>query len=256
MLKAMTAHLLIITGSSRGLGAALTALSLQPGHQLLGMARQHNADLQGQADGAGVPLTQWQIDLADAPAAAARLQQWLHGFDGQAVASVTLINNAGLVGLPAPLHKVPLAMLSAAMRVGLEAALLLSAAFLSSTDGWPGQRRIMNISSGLGRRTMAGSAAYCAAKAGMDHFSRALALEQASLPNGARVESVAPGVIDTDMQAELRGADAADFPEREMFAQLKANGQLLSPTDCARQLLARLNRADFGQDPVTDIRQP
>jgi hypothetical protein len=61
-------------------------------------------------------------------------------------------------------------------------------------------------------------------------------------------------VIDTDMQAQLRGADAALFPERERFAQLHAAGQLLSPADCARQLLARLDRPDFGQEPIADIR--
>jgi NAD(P)-dependent dehydrogenase (short-subunit alcohol dehydrogenase family) len=101
---------------------------------------------------------------------------------------------------------------------------------------------------------MAGSAAYCAAKAGMDHFSRAVALEEAARPNGARIVSIAPGVIDTDMQAELRGADPALFPERERFAQLQAGGQLLSPADCAAQLLARLDRPDFGSEPIADIR--
>ncbi|OYU71946.1 MAG: short-chain dehydrogenase, partial [Burkholderiales bacterium PBB5] len=97
-------------------------------------------------------------------------------------------------------------------------------------------------------------AAYCAAKAGMDHFSRAVALEQAALPHGARIVSMAPGVIDTDMQAELRGADAAHFPERARFAALQANGQLMSPAACASALLARLARADFGDEAVADIR--
>ncbi len=255
MLAAMNQHLTIVTGSSRGLGAALVARRLLPGHRVLGIARGHNAALQARADAAGIQLEQWAMDLVDAPAAAQRLQDWLAGIDGAGLASATLINNAGLVGAPAVLDRVPLATLSAAMRVGLESALLLCAAFLAATDGWTARRRVMNISSGLGRRAMAGSAAYCAAKAGMDHFSRAVALEQAGRPNGARVESIAPGVIDTDMQAELRGADPALFPEREMFAQLHAQGQLTSPADCAAQLIARLERADFGDEVITDIRQ-
>ena len=257
MLGAMTLHLSIITGSSRGLGAALLAQRLQAGHRVLGIARQRNAELQVRAEQTGGLLEQWTLDLLDAPSAAQRLQDWLASQHGGSFASVTLINNAGVVGTPAPLGQVPLAELSLAMRAGLEAALLLSSAFLAATADaarWPGARRIMNISSGLGRRAMAGSAAYCAAKAGMDHFSRAVALEQAALPNGARIVSIAPGVIDTDMQAQLRGADPTLFPERERFVQLQAGGQLMSAADCARQLLARLDHADFGKEPIADIR--
>jgi len=257
MLGRMAQHLTIVTGSSRGLGAALVAQRLQPGHRVLGIARRANAELQARAEAAGLALEQWTLDLGDAVAAAQRLQAWLAGLDGRTFASATLINNAGLVGTPAPLDRVPLDQLSQALRAGLEAPLLLTGVFLAATAdaaAWPGARRVMNISSGLGRRAMAGSAAYCAAKAGMDHFSRAVAMEQAALPHGARIVSIAPGVIDTDMQAELRGADAALFPERARFAQLHAGGQLTSPADCAAQLLARLERADFGSEPIADVR--
>lgn len=247
--------LYIVTGSSRGLGAAFVAQLLQSGHQVLGIARRRNPDLQARADAAGVPLTQWTADLADPQPVAERLATWLGDFDGAAVASATLINNAGVVGLPATLGQVPLPTLTLAMRAGLEAPLLLTGAFLAATASWTGTRRVLNISSGLGRRAMAGSAAYCAAKAGMDHFSRAVALEEAARPNGARIVSMAPGVVDTDMQAELRGADAAAFPEQARFAALHAQGQLSSAADCARTLLVRLHRADFGQEPIADIRE-
>jgi NAD(P)-dependent dehydrogenase (short-subunit alcohol dehydrogenase family) len=107
--------------------------------------------------------------------------------------------------------------------------MLLTAAFLDATRAWRGQRRVLNISSGLGRRPMASQAAYCAAKAGLDLFTRCVALDEAGQPNGARVCSLAPGVIDTDMQVHLRGADAAAFPDRANFEQLKTAGQLASP---------------------------
>ncbi len=251
-------HLTVITGSSRGLGAALVAQRLLPGHAVLGLARQQNAALQAQADGAGLGLTQWPVDLADPVPVAQSLAQWLARFDASALASASLINNAGMVGRLAPLDSVPLADIVQGLRVGLEAAMLLTAVFLDASRGWPGRRRVLNISSGLGRQAMAGSAVYCAAKAGMDHFSRALALEQAALPasaNPARVVSMAPGLIDTEMQAALRDSDAALFPERARFVKLQADGLLASPADCARRLLARLERADFGQQAVADIRE-
>ncbi|MBI3369641.1 MAG: SDR family NAD(P)-dependent oxidoreductase [Burkholderiales bacterium] len=241
-------HLVIVTGSSRGLGAALVdQLVAAPGRTVLGIAR-------GQRD--GLACEQWSCDLADPLPVAERLRAWLGTFDTKRFASATLINNAGVVGGGAPLGDVPLAKLSMALRAGLEATLLLSAAFLDGTQHWPAQRKLLNISSGLGRRAMAGSAAYCAAKGGMDHLTRAIALEQAAAVNGAKVESMAPGVIDTDMQIELRATDPARFPERERFVQMKESGALVSPADCARRILARLAREDFGREPVTDIREP
>jgi NAD(P)-dependent dehydrogenase (short-subunit alcohol dehydrogenase family) len=101
---------------------------------------------------------------------------------------------------------------------------------------------------------MAGSASYGAAKAGMDHLARAVALEQAALPQGARVVSLAPGVIATDMQLQLRSADPALFPERARFVGLEQAGQLDTPDQAAARVLQFLDREDFGSNPVADVR--
>ena len=136
--------------------------------------------------------------------------------------------------------------------------MLLTSAFLAATRNWTDvPRKVLNISSGLGRRAMGSSSAYCAAKAGMDHFTRCVALEEAAGENaakGAKVCSLAPGVIDTDMQEQLRSADATRFPDRATFAGLKEHGQLTSPKDAAARVLAFLARPDFGNEPVADVR--
>lgn len=248
-------HLTFITGASRGLGAALAAQRLHEHHQVIGIARRASPELAALAAARGARLTQWTLDLADPEPAARQLGEWLGLQDPGAFASVTLINNAGAITQPGPLADTPLDEAARGLRVGLEAALLLSAAFLHATRQWPAPRKVLNISSGLGRRAMAGSAVYCAAKAGMDHFSRAVALEQASLPNGARIVSLAPGVIDTDMQIQLRAANPAAFPERERFMQIHRRGQLDSPAAAATKVLAFLDRPDFGQNPVADVRE-
>jgi NAD(P)-dependent dehydrogenase (short-subunit alcohol dehydrogenase family) len=140
------------------------------------------------------------------------------------------------------------------LRVGLEAPLLLTAAFLRGSARFEVPRKVLNISSGLGRFAMAGSAAYCATKAGLDHLSRAVALEEAARPGGAKIVSLAPGVIDTDMQVQLRSADPSRFAERERFANLKAEGMLDSAETAARKVLAWLDRPDFGSQPIADVR--
>ncbi len=251
-----TQHLVVITGSSRGLGLAMAQNCLaQPNHQVIGIARHTSAALHSSRCASGSQLEQWALDLAQPLPAARRLQDALGALDAQRFASATLINNAALVTPPGPLTLGEDSALSDALRVGLEAPLLLARAFMAATAGWSATRKLLNISSGLGRRAMAGTAAYCAVKAGLDHFSRALALDEALHPNGVRVVSLAPGVIDTDMQVQLRAADAAVFPDQAMFVQLKAGGKLDSPESAAAKVLAYLARADFGANPVADVRE-
>lgn len=246
----MTRHLTIITGGSRGLGRAMAEQRLREGHDLLLIARQPVALALEDA----ARLESWQADLANAAPTATRLAQWLSALEGRPPASVTLINNAGVVSELAPLADVPGPDLVNALRVGLEAPMLLTSAFLRATKAWTVPKKVLLISSGLGRRAMAGSASYCAAKAGMDHLARALALEESASGRGAKVVSLAPGVIDTDMQVQLRTADPARFPERERFAGLKSGGHLDSPAQAAAKVLAYLDRADFGANPVADVR--
>jgi benzil reductase ((S)-benzoin forming) len=250
-----TTHLVILTGASRGMGLAMAEqLLARPAHTVLCISRHANDALERAPRGAGSELVQWQEDLSDAAGSAQRLGDWLSQSGAAKFASVTLINNAGVIARPAPLDEASAADVVNALRVGVEAPMLLASAFLRATRDWTGARRVLSISSGLGRNAMASQAPYCAAKAGMDHFSRALALEEAARPNGAKVCSLAPGVIDTDMQAQLRGGDPALFPDRERFAQLHAKGQLTSPADAAARVLAYLDRKDFGQNPVADVR--
>ena len=247
-------HLTILTGASRGMGLAMAQQRLAAGHDLLTLSRKPSEVLAAQAEQAGRQCEQWPQDLARGETAAARLETWLQSQDQNDLASVTLINNAGMLPRIAPLDDIPAAQLAESMRVDLEAPMLLTAAFLRATAGWSLPRKILNISSGMGRRAMAAQAPYCAAKAGMDHFSRCVALEQASLPHGARICSLAPGVIDTDMQAQLRGADAARFPDLGNFVGLKEKGMLSSPAEAAARALAFLDRPDFGSNPVADVR--
>ena len=247
-------HLTILTGASRGMGLAMAQQLLAAGHDLLCISRRGNDELQAQARQLGRQCEHWPQDLARADAIAGRLDTWLQAQGRTGLASVTLINNAGLIPRIAPLGEIPAAELAESLRVDLEAPMLLTGAFLRGTAGWSVPRKVLNISSGLGRRAMAAQAVYCAAKAGMDHFTRCVALEQAALPNGARICSLAPGVIDTDMQVQLRDADPAQFPDRGNFVGLKEKGALASPQEAAARVLAFLQRADFGSNPVADVR--
>ena len=205
-----------------------------------------------EAKAAGVTLEQWQQDLSQGEQAAHQLQAWLNAQGPQAFASATLINNAGVIPRIARCLPATRADLANALRVGWRRH-AADRRILRPPKAGPAPQGAQHLL-GPGRRAMASQAAYCAAKAGMDHFTRCVALDEAIKPHGAKVCSLAPGVIDTDMQVQLRGADPAAFPDRQNFANLKTGGQLTSPADAATRVLAWLERADFGTNPVADVR--
>lgn len=248
------AELFILTGASRGLGLAMAGQLLAPEVHLLTLARQPSGELALRAQAAGCALTQIACDLAEPLAAAAQLDAWLAQRDGGGYVRTTLINNAGAIGAVGPIEQDTPEQVARLMRVNLEAPMLLTRAFIAATAAWPGARRVLNISSGAGRRAITGWSVYCAAKAGLDHFTRVLAADEALKPQGAKVCSLAPGVIDTGMQAQLRAADGAGFPDQARFQELKLTGQLATPDDAAARVLAFLARPDFGTDPVADVR--
>jgi NAD(P)-dependent dehydrogenase (short-subunit alcohol dehydrogenase family) len=250
----MSRPLTILTGASRGMGLAMAEQLVDAGHEVVCISRSTNDALAARAAQRGVPCERWPQDLAQGETAAARLEEWLAARGADAFASATLINNAGILPSIAPLREIAADDLAQAMRVDLEAPMLLTGAFLRATAGWKVPRKVLNISSGLGRRAMASQAAYCAAKAGMDHFSRCVALEEAANPDGARICSLAPGVIDTGMQVQLRNADASRFPDIGAFVGYHEKGVLTSPAEAAARVIAYLDRADFGSNPVADVR--
>lgn len=250
----MSKSLYIITGASRGIGAAVSEQLLAPDNTQLLIARGANAYLERTAAAKGLRLEQWQLDLAHGEAAAARLEAWLRRFEPETFATATLINNAGAVSRIGALDDDDGANVVRALRVGLEAPVLLMQSFLRATRAWGGRRRVLNISSGAGRSAITGWASYCAAKAGLDHVSRVVAQDEARRPNGARIVSLAPGVVDTQMQGLLRTADGAGFPDQQRFLELYDKGQLTSPEDAAKKVLTYLARADFGETPVADVR--
>lgn len=250
----MTQHLFILTGASRGMGLAMARKLLKPGNSLLCISRKTNETLAAQARMADTPLLQWAQDLANSIDTSARLEQWLREQAHGSFSTAVLINNAGMIPGIGPLSDADADDLHQGLSVGLEAPMQLTASFLRATENWSARRKVLNISSGLGRKAMASQSIYCAAKAGMDHFTRCVALEEALKPNGAAICSLAPGVIDTDMQTQLRGADASAFPDQANFISLKDKGLLTSPDEAAARILAYLARPDFGSQPVADVR--
>lgn len=237
----------VVTGHSRGLGAALAAELLSRGIPVLGVSRHDNRGLRERH---GDALVEVRLDLGDHAAVA----HWLDGgalekFVGTAQRPM-LVNNAGVLEPVGPLDTQKVSDVARAVAINVGAALMLSAAFVRATDA-AADRRILQISSGAGRKAYAGWSVYCATKAALDHHARCVAMDPT---RGLRISSVAPGVIDTDMQAVIRSGSDEDFPDRPRFVAMHREGKLRGAGQVARVVTELLLSDSFGAEPVTDIR--
>ncbi|MBL8417780.1 MAG: SDR family oxidoreductase [Dechloromonas sp.] len=235
----------IVTGHTRGLGQAVAAALLGRGIPVLGLARSECPEL---AEQFPELLQQATLDLADPNA----LLSWLDGnvLDSylEGATSVMLINNAGMLGPVTRLGRQEAGALVQAVSLNITAPLLLSNALARK---YMGPLRIAHISSGAGRSAFAGWSIYGATKAALDHHARCAAADCLSR---LRICSIAPGVIDTDMQATIRRTSAEDFPLLDRFLALKHQGELASPADAAERMVHHLLSEDFGKEAVADLR--
>lgn len=226
----------ILTGGSRGLGAALLDALVASGRDVAVLARTPPA----------TPCRFIRTDLSDPAGARAGIAQALDTFAH--ADRLTLINNAGTVAPITLSGQYPAGEAEQALTLNLVTPILLCNAAIAAAAGRP--LRILNISSGAAVSVYPGWGVYGAGKAGLDHFTRHVAAEHP----GIRAVSLYPGVIDTGMQADIRATREQDFPNRARFDALARDGALSAPADAARRILAWLDHPDFGREPVVDIR--
>jgi len=244
---------IIVTGASRGLGAALAMELVSPDRYLICVARKPNEALAERARTLGAGLDYYLQDLANTDATD-ELASAICTEMARDSSRYVLINNAGVVGPVAFSSHLPVESTVSAFNVNVTAAMIFASRFLAATENLAAPRQILNISSGAGRRPIAGWGVYCTSKAALDMFSRCIKVEQAHSANPARVSSLAPGVIDTDMQTNIRGKSIAEFPDVQRFVDMKAEGQLVEPSVAARRIIAYLDSAEFGETEIDGLK--
>ena len=243
-------NVVILTGASRGLGAAMAARLLSLDCQLICISRKPNDALGEMARAKGAALDWYLQDLADADATD-ELAKSICSTLPRDASRYVLIHNAASAEPVGRLDTIDAGAFAVATHANLTAAMIFTARFLAATKSFDGERRILNISSGLARRPMDSMAAYCATKAGLDMFTRCINAEAQAAQAPVRAVSLAPGVIDTDMQVGMR---AKDFPESKTFRAMKDEGRLVSPDEVAGKIIAFLESDDFGATEIDDIR--
>lgn len=117
---------------------------------------------------------------------------------------------------------------------------ILGDAFLRAASRHSMRATLVMISSGAAHKVYEGWSSYCAGKAAVEHWVRTVGAEQARRA-GCTVFSIRPGVVDTEMQAEIRAMETRDFPEVARFVDRHRTGGLRPAADVARDVWGLLD---------------
>jgi len=182
----------IVTGGTRGIGAAVAHSLKKSGHTVVAVYYGNVAAADAFQQGAAIPVYRWNI--ADFGACEAGVREVAKDLGGP----VEIVVNNGGITRDAMLHKMTPGQWHEVIAVDLSSCFNMCRAVINGMRE-RGFGRIVNISSINGQKGQFGQTNYAAAKAGVIGFSKALALETAS--KGITVNVVAPGYIATDMLA-------------------------------------------------------
>jgi benzil reductase ((S)-benzoin forming) len=157
---------------------------------------------------------------------------------------IVLINNAGDVGQLVKLGELDNSKMVKDYHINLVSPSILINNFIAAYQNHTAEKQIINVSSGAGKFPIDTWSVYCAAKAGLDMFSRVLDTEQEISHKGFRVFAVEPGIVDTQMQTAIRSADKEHFSRLNEFIGFKNNGNLASPERVAEKYLYLINHPE------------
>ncbi len=227
-----------ITGTSSGIGKALAERALADGHLVTGFSRRHTIEHPN--------YRHISIDLADLDA------YHTIGFEcPKNVEKVVLVNNAGTLGHVKAVANLDPDRVDRTYRINVTAPTILSQLFLDHLNSCGAEKVIINISSGAGSYPIKGWSTYCASKAAIDIFTEVMALDHPDL----RAYAIAPGIVDTEMQGEIRRLDKNDFPDVERFVGYKQNDELSSASTVATKLMKVIERPEDFKEVKLSLRE-
>lgn len=218
--------LALVTGTSSGIGEAVARDLLGRGWRVVGVARRA-------APIADPRYTHLQLDLGDLSALASSIDARLAPLVADpAVTRLGLVNNAAMEGLLGTVSRLDAAAMLKVYVVNTAAPVLLMGWF--QRHARPGQPlRVVNVSTAAAVTPFPGCGAYGNTKAALRMAGMVMAAEldgaaAAGQPDTS-ILSFEPGVVDTPMQAAVRGSSAETMPIVQMFKDLAATGALQPP---------------------------
>ncbi|MBA6155167.1 (S)-benzoin forming benzil reductase [Tenacibaculum sp. S7007] len=238
-------NIIIITGGSKGIGKALAEKYAQENYKVYSLSRSI-VDLQN--------VTQISVDLSDTKATHNTFKMLLDEVKKNDISSITLINNAGRLGTIANIENISSEDITKSIQLNTTTPLILSSLFIKETQHLTCKKQIINISSGAAKNPYEGWSVYCTSKAAIDMMTRTISAEQNELKNGIKCNAIYPGVVDTNMQTNIRNTDEKDFKNLQRFIDLKKNNELYTPEFVAESIYTIDTQNKLNNGDIVDIR--
>ncbi|MFC0014946.1 MULTISPECIES: SDR family NAD(P)-dependent oxidoreductase [Allobacillus] len=233
----------IVTGASRGLGEEAARLALKKDYQLITIARKSELpSLQQEASTHQLTHTHLPTDLSDPQSVISVAKEITQILKEESLEEILLINNAGMVSPIGPVGHMDSEEISKHVSLNTTAPMILLNELKKAIHGVP--LTVVNITSGAAERSTYGWSVYGSTKAAINLFTQTAATEAAELGQDELHVAFSPGIMDTEMQTEIRGSFTQNFKDVEKFKQFKQEGQLRSPTEVAELLFQLIHKRD------------
>lgn len=241
---AVVANLVFITGGSSGIGAAMARAVPYPDARVINISRR---GLEGYGH--------YEADLSDPAAWRGVADLFVREIAGFAGDRIVFVHSAGTLQPIGFAGEVPADAYTRQVLLDSAAPQVLGDAFLHAARETRAECHVVMISSGAAFTVFEGWSAYCAGKAAMDQWVRTAGAEQARRGGRCRLLAVAPGIVETAMQREIRAASSDDFPSVEMFVGIHQKDQGRDPAEAAREIWSLLDR-QLENGAVVDLYVP
>ena len=244
----------IITGTSKGLGEALALELINKGHYVIGISRSTSPRIEETVHLKRQNWTHISWDISQMDTLVSLMDTAFELIDLEKTSSICLINNAGVVTPVRVIEKCSKEDIVEAFTINTLAPIYMTSKFIEKLSPWKMEKHVVNISSGAGKHPYDGWSCYCSTKSAMDMFTRCVGIEQEKCDFPVKIMSLAPGIVDTDMQGVIRASHKADFSLVEKFVDYKKNGILLAPIEAAQKILEVMDIKALSQGELLDIR--
>ena len=226
----------LITGTGSGIGKALAELLLSENYLIFGYSRTNQIENKN--------FTFTKIDLSDMETVQ-KLQ-----FPNVNVASdVLLVNNAATIGSILPIDKKTNEEILREYNLNIISPTLLSRKFINNYSD--NKKLLINIGSGAANKAIASWSTYCATKSGLDMLTEVIQKEK---HESLKVFSIHPGVVNTNMQEEIRKSDADFFPIKQQFIDYYSKNELFSVDFVALKIFQIIAKNEDFKEIILNLR--
>ena len=240
----MTRNLVIVTGGSSGIGLALIETCPLADVKIIDVSRRGAPGCQHLAADLSDPAAWTQV--------AGLFEREVAGFDGE---RVVFFHNAGTLTPIGFAGEVDAEAYTRNVLLNSASPQVLGDAFLREAANTTARCDLVMISSGAASSVYEGWTSYGAGKAAMNQWTVTAGAEQERRGGRCRILAVAPGVVATAMQEEIRATPERDFPEVARFIELHEDATLRDSKDAALGLWRLIDATDLANGAVLDLRE-